>query len=202
MSEKNPDIARFLGGVVKASDVERLRLPKKPRVVFSGRSNVGKSSLLNELTGLRVARVSAEPGKTREINFFEWKKMLLVDLPGYGYAKVSKELRSEWGTEITKWLTTDDGICLIVALVDGRHGYFESDLELIRFLRSENLPHIVAFTKMDKYKSNNQRRVAEKELAEASRKIGISDSVFISSTEKNGIFPLVKIIRTAVTTAL
>src|SRR5690349_7077279 len=112
MQNPNP---KFLGGVVKVVDLVSLQLEDFPRVAFSGRSNVGKSSLLNALTHSRIARVSAEPGKTREMNFFRFTisrnpndVLLLVDLPGYGYARVARTLRDQWGREITAWLKKDE----------------------------------------------------------------------------------------------
>lgn len=195
---------RFLGGVVKEADVERLNAGGTPKVVFAGRSNVGKSSLLNALTGQKVARVSAEPGKTREMNFFEWyptrskhkrDAWVLVDLPGYGYAKVATELRKQWGKEITAWLTKDSDLCIVIALVDGRHGYLQNDVELVEFLKASGLNFVVAFTKMDKWKSRNQRLSAEKKLAKVSLDLGVVRYLFVSSTSKEGIRPIFEELR-------
>jgi GTP-binding protein len=187
----------FIGGAAKAVEVDTLPLGVAPRVAFAGRSNVGKSSLVNALTGARLARVSAEPGKTREMNFYRWvpsgsfgPRWVLVDLPGYGYAKVSKTLRAQWGDEITKWLKSEENLFLVVALVDGRHGYLPNDVELVEFLRGQNLPLLVAFTKMDKWKSANQRRQAEKELTEVSNRLGVADFIFVSAVAKDGVRPL------------
>ena len=193
---------KFLGGVVRAQDVETLKLPIHPKVVFSGRSNVGKSSLLNSMTGFKVARVSAEPGKTREMNFFEWQTgklprdwWTLVDLPGYGYARVAQTLRKQWGQEITRWLKSDPGICLIVALVDGRHGFLENDIELVDFLIEHRLPFIVAFTKMDKWKSKGQRIGAEKKLAIFAEDLGVPEHVFVSTELSGGTRSLEAVLR-------
>jgi GTP-binding protein len=184
----------FLGGVVKADDVLGLDVGNALRIAFAGRSNVGKSSLLNALTGIRVARVSATPGKTREMNFFRWryagKDWVLVDLPGYGYAKVPRDLRSDWGREITKWISTDPALGLVVSLVDGRHGYLAQDQELVKFLQANSIPYIVAFTKMDKWKSANQKRNAQRELEKFSKDLGVERYVFVSSVAKDGIRPL------------
>lgn len=201
---KKPDLTVpvFLGGVVRFGDVERLPLGALPRIAFAGRSNVGKSSLLNALTRARIARVSAEPGKTREMNFFRWAltrdprdAVLLVDLPGYGYAKVAVELRKQWGGEITRWLKSDESLALVVALVDGRHGFLPNDVELIEFLRDSKLPHLVAFTKMDKYKSANQRSTAERELADVARRLGVAHYVCVSAIDKDGTRPLLAVLR-------
>lgn len=188
---------RFLGGAALVTDVSRLELPAFPRIAFAGRSNVGKSSLLNALTGEPVARVSSEPGRTREMNFFEWRtgravggRVVLVDLPGYGYAKVSEPLRKQWGREITRWLREDEALRLVVVLVDGRHGLFPLDLELIAFLGPAGIPYVVAFTKMDKWKSANQRRNAERDLAQVAARAGVEHHVCVSSMGRGGTRPL------------
>lgn len=186
--------AEFLGGAARARDIATIRLPDIPRVAFAGRSNVGKSSLLNALAGVKVARVSAEPGKTRELNFFRWKKWVLVDLPGYGYAKVSHGARGQWGKEITAWLRSGERPGLVVSLVDGRHGFQPLDLELLAFLRGEGIPCIVAFTKMDKWKSANRRREAERQFSADCAARGVADFVFVSSTAKGGVAPLASVL--------
>ncbi len=189
--KKSPSgAAEFLGGASSAQGVAAICLPKIMRVAFAGRSNVGKSSLLNALAGAKVARVSSEPGKTRELNFFRWKKWILVDLPGYGFAKVSHGARSQWGREITTWLKSDENLGLVVSLVDGRHGFQPLDLELLAFLRDEGIACLVAFTKMDKWKSANQRREAERKLSSECAARAVTDFVFVSSTAKGGVAPL------------
>ena len=193
---------KFLGGVVKTADLVALPLEDLPRVAFAGRSNVGKSSLLNALTHSKIARVSGEPGKTREMNFFRFRitrdpkdVLLLVDLPGYGYAKVARTLRDQWGKEITTWLKGDKQLGLVVALVDGRHGYLDNDLELVKFLVDANLPFIIAFTKMDKHKSANQRNKAEKQLKEVSAKLGVERYIFVSAVVRDGVRPLEEVLK-------
>ncbi|MBI3555257.1 MAG: ribosome biogenesis GTP-binding protein YsxC [Deltaproteobacteria bacterium] len=193
---------KFLGGVVKASDLATLPLDELPRVAFAGRSNVGKSSLLNALTNSKIARVSGEPGKTREMNFFRFcltrdpkDVLLLVDLPGYGYAKVARTLRDQWGREITTWLKGDEDLALVVALVDGRHGFLDNDLELVKFLVGAHLPFIIAFTKMDKYKSNNQRKQAEKQLTDLSSSMGVDRFIFVSAFGRDGVRPLENVLK-------
>lgn len=193
---------KFLGGAGKASDMDRLPLGEYPRVALAGRSNVGKSSLFNSLTQSKMARVSAEPGKTRELNFFLWeafgKKIVLVDLPGYGYAKVSQKLRRQWGDEIAQWMREDPLLQLVVCLVDGRLGYMPQDVELVEYLQEGNRPFVVAFTKMDKWKSANQRRKAEKDLADLSKKLNVDNFIYVSSHLSDGVQPLKQVLKNTV----
>jgi GTP-binding protein len=200
----------FIGGAATAEQALALGHPDAPRIVFAGRSNVGKSSLLNKLVGSRVARVSATPGKTREMNFFRWKPgwvanvadartrregMVLVDLPGYGYAKVARELRADWGREITQWLANEDHIASVVCLVDGRHGFLENDVELVEFLRGHDVPFVVAFTKMDKHKSRNARVTAERGLNERALALSVPRHVFVSAEDEGGTKALENVLK-------
>lgn len=123
-----------------------------PEIAFSGRSNVGKSSLLNTLVRRKTfARVSATPGKTREINFFEVnRRFLLVDLPGYGYARVSKERRAEWRPLIESYIRGSSRLRGVVQLLDARHDPSEDDMKMFEFLADVGTPTIVAATKIDK----------------------------------------------------
>ena len=123
-----------------------------PEIAFSGRSNVGKSSLLNTLVRRKTfARVSQTPGKTREINFFEVnRRFLLVDLPGYGYARVSKERRAEWRPLIESYIRGTPQLRGVVQLLDARHDPTAEDLQMFEFLADVGTPTIVAATKVDK----------------------------------------------------
>ena len=119
-----------------------------PEVAFSGRSNVGKSSLLNKLFNRKgLAKVSQTPGKTATINFFDGDGVTFVDLPGYGYAKVSKSEKARWSELIEGYFNQDRSFALVVALVDIRHEASELDENMIRFLREAALPFVVALTK-------------------------------------------------------
>ena len=123
-----------------------------PEVAFAGRSNVGKSSLLNMLVRRKTfARVSATPGKTREINYFEVnRRFLLVDLPGYGYARVSKERRAEWRPLIESYIRGTPHLRGVVQLLDVRHDPTADDRQMFEFLAEVGTPTIVAATKIDK----------------------------------------------------
>ena len=126
--------------------------PEKIEIAFSGRSNVGKSSLINRLFGRRnLARVSSQPGKTATINFYECENVYFADLPGYGYAKVSKSEKERWSGLIGGYLS--DGrrdLVLIFQLVDMRHPPTKDDLQMIDYLIQNELPFVVVLTKADK----------------------------------------------------
>ena len=126
-----------------------------PEIAFAGRSNVGKSSLLNKLVRRKAfARVSRTPGRTREINFFEVNgSFVLVDLPGYGYAQISKERRAEWKPLIEAYLRRSPSLRGVVQLIDVRRDPSDDDLQMLEFLSEIGVPTIVAITKVDKLSS-------------------------------------------------
>ena len=132
----------------------------RAEVIFCGRSNVGKSSLLNALTGVQgLARTSKTPGRTREIHFYEeGVDRFLVDLPGYGYAKVSQAARRAWGLLVDSYLARADRVALAILLVDARHPPFDTDLMLAQSLASRGIPFIVALTKGDKATMSERTR--------------------------------------------
>jgi GTP-binding protein len=140
----------FLGGM---ADVNGWRpLPKLPEVAFAGRSNVGKSSLINALVHRKkLARVSNTPGRTREINFFDVNgEFVLADLPGYGYAKVSKEKKAAWRPLIEGYLKGSLGLRGVVLLLDARRVPSEDDLQMLEFLAHRGTPTVIIATKVDK----------------------------------------------------
>ena len=122
-----------------------------PEIVFSGKSNVGKSSLINKLVNRKaLARVSATPGKTATINFYKLPECRLVDLPGYGYARVSKSERDRWASLVEGYFAQDRNIALVIQLVDMRHKPTADDLQMVDFLLQTGRPFIVVCTKSDK----------------------------------------------------
>ncbi len=142
-----------------------------PEIVFAGRSNVGKSSMLNRLFNRKnLARVSSVPGKTITINFFKVENAVrIVDLPGYGYAKVAKGEKRRWAEMMEGYFRSPRNIKLVVQLVDMRHKPSEDDYIMMRFLQEAGLPFIVAATKSDKLNKTqyNERKTAlREELAE------------------------------------
>jgi GTP-binding protein len=151
----------FRGSALKRSD-----RPQEwfPHVAVAGRSNVGKSSLLNWLLGRRLARVAKAPGKTRTLNFYLINRsFFLVDLPGYGFAKVGRELREEWGRELGRYLADDDRLAGVMTLVDIRHGPTPLDLDLQELLVGHGRERLVVLTKADKvgrgHRAEMQREV-------------------------------------------
>ena len=140
------------------------QLPKGtlPEIVFSGKSNVGKSSLINKLVNRKaLARVSATPGKTATINFFRLPECRLVDLPGYGYAKVSKGERDRWASLVEGYFAQERPIALVIQLVDMRHKPTADDLQMVSFLQQTGRPFLVVCTKSDKLnRSETERQTA------------------------------------------
>jgi len=163
-------LARFL---LSASDTGHFPAPGVPEIAFLGRSNVGKSSVINSLVGAKLARTSNTPGRTRSINFYEVRRagqprpeLLFVDLPGYGYAKVSREISEDWARFVDPYLHQRSSLALCLVLVDSNIPPQESDGQLLKFLASRGRPHVIAATKCDRL-SGNQLRQAMGTLGEA-----------------------------------
>ena len=149
----DPLVIRSLEFIGPMASADGWRPPSElPEVAFAGRSNVGKSSLLNRLVRRKAfARVSNTPGRTREINFFKVnERFVLVDLPGYGYARISKERKAEWLPLIEGYLRGATALRGVVQLLDVRHPASNDDLQMLDFLADVGVPTIVALTKIDK----------------------------------------------------
>lgn len=131
-----------------------------PEIAFAGRSNVGKSSLLNLLTGRKaLARVSGSPGKTRTINFYKVNdEFRIVDLPGYGYAKISKSVSENWGEMMEAYLSNREGLKKVIQLVDVRHAPSAQDVQMYEYLKYYGLDGIVVATKADKVSRNELQK--------------------------------------------
>jgi GTP-binding protein len=162
-------LARFLAA---ATDAAHFPVPSVPEIAFLGRSNVGKSSVINSLVGTKLARTSSTPGRTRSINFFEirWPgkpqpELIFTDLPGYGYAKISREVSAEWPRFIEPYLHERVTLSLCLALVDINVPPQPSDRQLLEFLSASGRHFIVVATKSDRL-SNNQLRDALRTLAQ------------------------------------
>lgn len=157
-----PPIAKFL---TSAADPKFFPAEGPPEFAFLGRSNVGKSSLINSLLGQKIAHVSSTPGRTRTINFIGLyakpgqpdPEMLLVDLPGYGYAKISKEISAEWPKFIEPYLQKRETLALSIVLIDSNIPAQPADRQLIDFLRGYGSDFLVVATKTDKLSGNKLR---------------------------------------------
>jgi len=163
-------LARFLSSATEAA---HFPAPTLPEVAFLGRSNVGKSSVINSLVGAKLARTSSTPGRTRSINFFEvrWPgkprpEVIFADLPGYGYAKLSREISAEWPKFIEPYLNDRPTLALCVALVDVNVPPQSSDRQLLDFLNASGRDFLLIATKSDRL-SNNQLHNAMKSLNDA-----------------------------------
>ena len=155
----------------------------RPEIVFSGRSNVGKSSLINKLCNRKnLARVSATPGKTATINFYRIDTAYFVDLPGYGYAKVSNAERDRWDELINSYFEADRAVCLLVQLLDSRHAPSADDVQMLEYLRYHNIPFVAALTKADKLKKS-QLEATKQEFERICAPYGCKQ-VFLTSAEK------------------
>lgn len=153
--------------VIKQAELETVcgitsRLPenKRPEVAFAGKSNVGKSSLINGLLNRRsLARTSSQPGKTQTINFYSVNRELyLVDLPGYGYAKVAQEIREKWGRMIENYLHGSKQLKAVFLLIDIRHAPSANDQEMYRWIVSQGYEPVIIATKLDKIKRSQVQK--------------------------------------------
>lgn len=144
-----------------AADAAQFPSPGPPEIAFLGRSNVGKSSLINSLLGEKMAKTSSTPGRTRTINFFEVRRpgkaraeMLFADLPGYGYAKLPREITADWPKFIEPYLEQRPTLVLSVVLVDSNIPPQESDQQLVEWLQAHERPFLITATKADKLSGN------------------------------------------------
>jgi GTP-binding protein len=172
------------------------QIPPQQRleIAFAGRSNVGKSSLINKILNRKsLARVSSVPGKTATINFFSVDGIYFVDLPGYGYAKVSKTEKKRWSELIDGYLMSERNIALVFQLIDMRHPPTEDDFLMIDFLIQNQMPFIVVLTKADKLSSSARRE----RLENFKKEIPYSEQIKMiefSSVTGEGVYELRRII--------
>ncbi len=149
------DQALFESAAGKAGQLPPSDLPE---IVFSGRSNVGKSSLINKLVNRKaLARVSATPGKTGTINFYRLPEARLVDLPGYGYAKVSQTEKLRWAELVEGYFAQERNIALVIQIIDMRHKPTADDMDMIDFLSANGFPFLIAATKSDKLNQTQRK---------------------------------------------
>jgi GTP-binding protein len=168
---------------------EQFPPPDAPEIAFLGRSNVGKSSLLNTLVGSQTAKVSSTPGRTRAINFFalldgsQRRRLVFADLPGYGYAKISKSISEGWPAFIEPYLAMRSTLRLCVCLVDSNVSAQQSDRQLIDWLRAERREFAVVATKIDRLSGNERTR----NLLALKRGLELEEILPISAKTGNGV---------------
>jgi GTP-binding protein len=185
-SKRDPLIVRqmeFLGGM--ASPQGWRPETTLPEVAFAGRSNVGKSSLINTLLRRsKAARVSNTPGRTRAINFFRINdQFVLVDLPGYGYARVSKDRKAEWKPMIEGYLRHSPNLRGIVQLLDVRHDPTKDDIQMLDFLSEVGVPTMIVMTKTDKL----SKAQAQARIKEISASLGLEEDQVIPFSSETGV---------------
>ena len=188
--------------MTSAADARQFPAPTVPEIAFLGRSNVGKSSLINSLVASKVAKTSNTPGRTQTINFFDLRRpgkshaeLIFVDLPGYGYARVAKQLSSQWSRFIDPYLKSRPSLALCVSLIDVSIPPQQPDVQLLDWLRHHKRPCLVIATKADRI-SNNQLR---KSLPSFSRELGVeaADIIPFSAKSHTGHAALWRAIQTA-----
>jgi GTP-binding protein len=164
------------------------QLPEEgmPEIAFAGRSNVGKSSLMNKLIGRKgLVKVSARPGKTQGLNFFQvGNQFHLVDLPGYGYAKVPKGMKDAWQTLISTYLQNRKSLRCVVVIIDIRHEAKEQDSQLLEWLRDQNIPCLPVYTKIDKLSGSARGKHAQ--LLDKGHGISKNERVLFSAKTGQG----------------
>jgi GTP-binding protein len=190
---RGPFIAEFLKSAFKEDDWPR---DPKPEIAFLGRSNVGKSSLINSLLSVRgLARTSSTPGRTQSLNLFQINNQFrFVDFPGFGYARVPREIKSSWGEMATSYLAKRRQLVLSIHIVDSRHEPTKQDLQLHEWLEVSDKPQLTVATKSDKL-SNNELR---KNLGHIARVLNDDSVMAYSAKSGRGRDELWRVIRNAI----
>jgi GTP-binding protein len=180
--------------VTSAAESKQFPPEKLPEIAVVGRSNVGKSSLINVLTGNHgLARTSRTPGRTRLINWFEIDgKFHLVDLPGYGYAEVSRDMRESWRPLIESYLSERKTLAGVLLLIDVRRGVQDDELDFVPWLEAKGTPIVVALTKADKLAKNKLML----EVSKSKKTLGLKrDPIAVSAQTGDGVDPLWRAVR-------
>lgn len=177
MNIKNIRFIKSLSNINQYNDSEKL-----PEIAIVGRSNVGKSSIINMLAGnKKLAKTSATPGRTRLINLFQADdEFMLVDLPGYGYAKASADEQNKWAAMIEEYLHTSEQLKAVILLVDIRHAPSEKDKQMLEWLVHFNVPVIIVATKVDKIKKSELSKC--KQVLARDLKVGV-DNIIVTSAQ-------------------
>lgn len=174
---------RFVAG---AADMAALPADELPEVAFAGRSNVGKSSLVNALTGRKtLARTSDTPGRTQQLNFFELgERLMMVDLPGYGYAAAPKHLVKQWTRLIQDYLRGRPSLRRVLVLVDSRHGMKDTDREVMELLDKAAVNYQLVLTKADKIKQGDLDKVLRQTAAAIARRPAAHPEIMVTSARE------------------
>ncbi len=177
----HPKDVEFIGAIANPGQPLPADLPQ---VAIAGKSNVGKSTLINRVTNRKkLARVSKRPGKTQEINFYRVdNRFLLSDLPGYGFAKAPPDVRQRWGPLVESYLGSSQGVLGIVLLIDARHGPTPDDWQMIEYLERLGLPTLFVLTKTDKLTKSKRK----KQLDKVQEKLGASDEQVLATSALSG----------------
>lgn len=184
--------ATFNRAITRLDQTPELR----PTIIFAGRSNVGKSSLINSLVQRKnLARTSNTPGRTREIHFYDIEERYwFVDLPGYGYAKVSKQEQKKWAPMMERFLRGAKGVRLVIPILDARRDPTPEDLQMVAWLQESEHPYIFAITKIDKLGANDRRKC----IARLMKLLQMDDDaalIPVSSLTKEGLDDLLRVVR-------
>ena len=183
--------AKFLISIADKNKLEQLSLPQ---FAFVGRSNVGKSTLLNALCQRKsLAKTSSTPGRTRLINIFEVNNEFhFVDLPGYGFAKASKQEQAKWQGLIETYLRNSQNLKLVFVLIDSRHEPTEKDIQMLEFLYAYQIPFKIIATKIDKLTRTELQK--SKKLLSSALGVGVDDIIFVSAEKKVNVSQILDLI--------
>ena len=184
MAAMRIETAEFMLGAASLTQLPREGLPE---IALGGRSNVGKSSMLNKLTGRKkLARISRTPGKTRELNIYKIdNRMIIVDLPGYGFARVPDSVKEAWGRLVESYLNSREQLAAVVHLVDSRHPPTRDDIQMHEWIKHYEVPSLVAMTKVDKI-SRGKRAAALRSVRDLLEPDEATPLVFFSAETGEG----------------
>lgn len=173
----------FVLGTKSFSEIKQYPFPE---IAFWGRSNVGKSSLINGVLGRKIARTSNTPGRTQQLNFFNLNdRLMIVDMPGYGFAEVPLKIKQQWEMLISKYLQERDQLKRLFLLIDARHGLKKNDLEIMDFLDEIGIIYQIVLTKADKINKLDQEALHAEIVEVLTKHPAALESIIFSSASKN-----------------